>query len=51
MAKVNHFSLKSQAIEFLKGKGIKTLDVDGVTKPLKHIKAQVLMREAIKLGF
>lgn len=51
MAKVNKFSLKSQAIEFLKSKGIKALDVDGVTKTLKHVKSQILVREAIKLGF
>lgn len=51
MAKVNKFSLKSQALEFLKSKGIKELDVDGVTKKLKHIKSQILVREAIKLGF
>lgn len=51
MARVNKFSLKSQALEFLKSKGIKELDVDGVTKKLKHIKAQILVREAIKLGF
>lgn len=51
MAKVNKFSLKSQALEFLKSKGIKALDVDGVTKTLKHVKSQILVREAIKLGF
>lgn len=51
MARVNKFSLKSQALEFLKSKGIKELDVDGVTKKLKHIKAQILVHEAIKLGF
>lgn len=51
MSKVNPFSLKSQALEFLKSKGIKELDVDGVTKKLKHIKSQILVREAIKLGF
>lgn len=51
MSKINKFSLKSQAIEFLKSKGIKELDVDGVTKKLKHVKSQILVREAIKLGF
>lgn len=51
MSKVNQFSLKSQALEFLKSKGIKELDVDGVTKKLKHVKSQILVREAIKLGF
>lgn len=51
MAKVNPVSLKSQAIEFLKSKGVKELDVDGVTKKLKHVKSQILVREAIKLGF
>lgn len=51
MGKVNKFSLKSQALEFLKSKGIKELDVDGVTKKLKHVKSQILVREAIKLGF
>lgn len=50
MAKVNKFSLKSQALEFLKSKGIKELDVDGVTKKLKHVKSQILVREAIKHG-
>lgn len=51
MGKVNQYSLKSQALEFLKSKGIKELDVDGVTKKLKHVKSQILVREAIKLGF
>lgn len=51
MAKINPYSLKSMALEFLKSKGIKELDVDGVTKKLKHVKAQILVREAIKLGF
>ena len=51
MAKVNKFSLKSQALEFLKSKGVKELDVDGVTKELRHVKSQILVREAIKLGF
>ena len=51
MSKVNPYSLKSQALEFLKSKGIKELDVDGVAKKLKHVKSQILVREAIKLGF
>ena len=51
MSKANPYSLKSQALEFLKSKGIKELDVDGVTKKLKHVKSQILVREAIKLGF
>ena len=51
MSKVNPYSLKSQALEYLKAKGIKELDVDGVTKKLKHVKSQILVREAIKLGF
>lgn len=51
MSKVNPYSLKSQALEYLKSKGIKELDVDGVTKKLKHVKSQILVREAIKLGF
>lgn len=44
-------SLKAQAIKFLKSKGIKELDVDGVTKKLKHVKTQILLSKAIKLGF
>ena len=51
MSKVNPYSLKSQALEFLKSKGIKELDIDGVNRKLKHVKTQFLVREAIKLGF
>lgn len=51
MAKVNKVSLRSQAIEFLKTKGVKTVVVDGIEKPLKHVKETFLVKKAIELGF
>lgn len=48
---MNKFSLKSQAVNFLKSKGIKTLEVNGENKKLKHVKTNVLVSEAVKRGF